>query len=84
MPFMLAPVGFCRMFYPRGEVYAAREASGSRYRIHPVYVLGDSTRGGPRKAPAVRSGISSTSRAAAPSPRPRSRARRRPDTPRSS
>jgi L-lactate dehydrogenase (cytochrome) len=26
VPFMLAPVGFCRMFYPRGEVYAAREA----------------------------------------------------------
>jgi hypothetical protein len=26
VPFMLAPVGFCRMFYPRGEVVAAREA----------------------------------------------------------
>jgi isopentenyl diphosphate isomerase/L-lactate dehydrogenase-like FMN-dependent dehydrogenase len=29
LPFMLAPVGFCRMFYPRGEVYAAREASAA-------------------------------------------------------
>src|SRR5262245_5952936 len=27
LPFMLAPVGFCRMFYPRGEVVAAREAN---------------------------------------------------------
>jgi L-lactate dehydrogenase (cytochrome) len=27
LPFMLAPVGFCRMFYPRGEVHAAREAN---------------------------------------------------------
>jgi isopentenyl diphosphate isomerase/L-lactate dehydrogenase-like FMN-dependent dehydrogenase len=27
LPFLLAPVGFCRMFYPRGEVHAAREAS---------------------------------------------------------
>ena len=26
LPFMLAPVGFCRMFYPRGEVHAARAA----------------------------------------------------------
>src|SRR4029453_17889013 len=29
VPFMLAPVGFCRMFYPRGEVYAAREAGAA-------------------------------------------------------
>ena len=29
LPFMLAPVGFCRMFYPRGEVFAAREASAA-------------------------------------------------------
>jgi L-lactate dehydrogenase (cytochrome) len=29
LPFMLAPVGFCRMFYPRGEVYAAREANAA-------------------------------------------------------
>jgi L-lactate dehydrogenase (cytochrome) len=29
LPFMLAPVGFCRMFYPRGEVYAARAASAA-------------------------------------------------------
>src|ERR1044071_6995736 len=27
LPFILAPVGFCRMFYPRGEVHAAREAN---------------------------------------------------------
>src|SRR5687767_11121378 len=26
LPFLLAPVGFCRMFYPRGEAVAAREA----------------------------------------------------------
>ena len=26
LPFLLAPVGFSRMFYPRGEVHAAREA----------------------------------------------------------
>jgi L-lactate dehydrogenase (cytochrome) len=33
LPFMLAPVGFCRMFYPQGEVYAAREsgAAGTGY-----------------------------------------------------
>jgi len=29
LPFILAPVGFCRMFYPRGEVYAAREADAA-------------------------------------------------------
>jgi L-lactate dehydrogenase (cytochrome) len=29
LPFILAPVGFCRMFYPRGEVVAAREASAA-------------------------------------------------------
>ena len=26
LPFLLAPLGFCRMFYPRGESAAAREA----------------------------------------------------------
>ena len=26
LPFMLAPVGFCRMFYPLGDVHAARAA----------------------------------------------------------
>jgi isopentenyl diphosphate isomerase/L-lactate dehydrogenase-like FMN-dependent dehydrogenase len=35
LPFLLAPVGFCRMFYPRGEAYAAREAS----RAGTAYVL---------------------------------------------
>ncbi len=35
LPFMLAPVGFCRMFYPRGEAYAAREAS----RAGTAYIL---------------------------------------------
>ncbi len=29
LPFMLAPVGFCRMFYPRGEVHAARAAGNA-------------------------------------------------------
>jgi L-lactate dehydrogenase (cytochrome) len=29
VPFLLAPVGFCRMFYPRGESVAAREASAA-------------------------------------------------------
>src|SRR6185295_7326033 len=29
LPFMLAPVGFCRMFYPRGESVAAREAGAA-------------------------------------------------------
>ena len=29
LPFMLGPVGFCRMFYPRGEVHAAREANAA-------------------------------------------------------
>jgi len=29
LPFMLAPVGFCRMFYPRGEVHAARAANAA-------------------------------------------------------
>ena len=27
LPFLLAPVGFCRMFYPRGEAHAARAAN---------------------------------------------------------
>jgi L-lactate dehydrogenase (cytochrome) len=26
LPFLLAPVGFCRMFYPKGELHAARAA----------------------------------------------------------
>jgi L-lactate dehydrogenase (cytochrome) len=29
LPFLLAPIGFCRMFYPRGESVAAREASAA-------------------------------------------------------
>src|SRR5262245_43297687 len=33
VPFLLAPLGFCRMFYPRGERVAAREAhvAGTAY-----------------------------------------------------
>jgi L-lactate dehydrogenase (cytochrome) len=33
VPFLLAPLGFCRMFYPRGESVAAREAhaAGTAY-----------------------------------------------------
>ncbi len=33
LPFVLAPLGFCRMFYPRGESVAAREAhaAGTAY-----------------------------------------------------
>ena len=33
LPFLLAPLGFCRMFYPRGETVAAREAhaAGTAY-----------------------------------------------------
>ena len=27
LPFILAPVGFCRMFYPKGELHAARAAN---------------------------------------------------------
>ena len=27
LPFLLAPVGFCRMFYPKGELHAARAAT---------------------------------------------------------
>jgi isopentenyl diphosphate isomerase/L-lactate dehydrogenase-like FMN-dependent dehydrogenase len=30
LPFLLAPIGFCRMFYPRGEAVAAREAGAVR------------------------------------------------------
>jgi isopentenyl diphosphate isomerase/L-lactate dehydrogenase-like FMN-dependent dehydrogenase len=29
VPFLLAPVGFCRMFYPRGESAAAQEANAA-------------------------------------------------------
>ena len=29
VPFILAPVGFCRMFYPRGEAHAARAANAA-------------------------------------------------------
>ena len=35
LPFLLAPVGFCRMFYPRGEAHAAREAN----RAGTAYIL---------------------------------------------
>ena len=35
LPFLLAPVGFCRMFYPRGEVHAASEA----HRAGTAYIL---------------------------------------------
>jgi L-lactate dehydrogenase (cytochrome) len=35
LPFMLAPLGFCRMFYPRGESVAAREA----HRAGTAYIL---------------------------------------------
>src|SRR5687768_8643289 len=35
LPFLLAPVGFCRMFYPRGEAHAAREAN----RAGTTYIL---------------------------------------------
>ena len=35
LPFLLAPVGFSRMFYPQGEVHAAREA----HRAGTAYVL---------------------------------------------
>lgn len=33
LPFLLAPVGFCRMFYPRGDQFAARaaHAAGTAY-----------------------------------------------------
>jgi L-lactate dehydrogenase (cytochrome) len=33
LPFLLAPIGFCRMFWPRGEAVAAREAhaAGTAY-----------------------------------------------------
>jgi L-lactate dehydrogenase (cytochrome) len=29
LPFLLAPIGFCRMFHPNGEVHAAREANNA-------------------------------------------------------
>lgn len=29
LPFLLAPIGFCRMFHPRGETAAAREANAA-------------------------------------------------------
>ena len=29
LPFLLAPVGFCRMFYPMGEAHAARAANAA-------------------------------------------------------
>jgi L-lactate dehydrogenase (cytochrome) len=35
LPFLLAPVGFCRMFHPQGEIVAAREAN----RAGTAYVL---------------------------------------------
>jgi L-lactate dehydrogenase (cytochrome) len=35
LPFLLAPVGFCRMFYPLGEVHAARAA----HRAGTGYIL---------------------------------------------
>jgi L-lactate dehydrogenase (cytochrome) len=35
LPFLLAPLGFCRMFFPRGESVAAREA----HRAGTAYIL---------------------------------------------
>ena len=39
LPFLLAPVGSSRMFYPRGEEAAARAAGERRHRLHPVDVV---------------------------------------------
>ena len=83
LPFMLAPVGFCRMFYPRGE------ATPRARRAPPAPATScrrSRARGSKRcaQAPAARSGTSSS----AGRPRRRrshDRARaRRPATPRSS
>jgi L-lactate dehydrogenase (cytochrome) len=48
LPFLLAPLGFCRMFYPRGESVAAREA----HAAGTAYIL--STFSGQRHARARR------------------------------
>ena len=45
LPFLLAPVGSSRMFYPRGEEVAARAAGDGRDGLHPVDALGLPARG---------------------------------------
>ena len=37
LPFILAPVGSSRMFYPRGEVMAARAAGAPTARTRPAF-----------------------------------------------
>ena len=85
LPFLLAPVGSSRMFYPRGEEVAARAAGAAGHGLHPV----DASRAAGSKtssAASTRAGlVSALSRR-----RPRRRAAphraraRRPATPRSS
>ena len=47
LPFLLAPVGFSRMFYPRGEAVAARVGERRGHRVHPVHVFRHAARGNP-------------------------------------
>src|SRR5258706_1277838 len=83
VPFILAPVGFCRMFYPRGEVHAARAANdaGTGY-ILSTFSAPPLRKFGP--APAGLSGINSSFPAGRTSPQQRMPAPRAPGTLRSS
>ena len=65
LPFMLAPVGSSRMFYPRGEEAAARAAGEGRHGLHPLHAVGVPARGREGGHRAARPGISSTWWAAA-------------------
>ena len=40
LPFVLAPVGSSRMFYPRGEIVAAGAAGRGRHDLHVVDAVG--------------------------------------------
>ena len=48
LPFLLAPVGFSRMFYPRGEAVAARAASAAGTAFILSTFSGTPPRGNPR------------------------------------
>ena len=70
LPFLLAPLGFCRMFYPRGESVAARRRTRPG---RPTSCPRSPGSGSKTSAPIrpVRSGISSTCRAGEPLPKRR-------------
>ena len=55
VPFILAPIGSSRLFYPHAEEHAARAAGSSGHGVYPVDVVGHEARG--RQSGHTRSGV---------------------------